>query len=44
MVPYPQPTSPWQGEAEYHDSGLPANMAAVLHEQWKKARREGRMP
>jgi hypothetical protein len=30
---------PWQAEARWHPNGLPANMAAVLHDQWKRNQR-----
>jgi hypothetical protein len=30
--------NPWEEGARYHASGLPANMAAVLHDQWKRRR------
>lgn len=35
---YPRPETPWQAEAKWHDNGLPANMAAILHEQCKRMR------
>jgi len=39
MVPYPQPDSPWSDGAEWHENGLPANLKAVLHGQWKRMKR-----
>lgn len=39
MQTWPRPESPWADEARYHSSGMPANMAAVLHDQWKRARK-----
>jgi hypothetical protein len=29
-------TTPWDFEAKYHANGLPANMAAMLRDQWKR--------
>jgi hypothetical protein len=39
MTPYQQPESQWAANAQYHENGLPANMDAILHDQWKRNRR-----